>query len=109
MELESVLGANVRDLREARGFTQAQLGERAGVSDQLIGRLERADNQTTLKSIKKVAEALGVDPLDLFSRTPLVAPEGDRARLLQKIKSRIERLDAAELVKVDVAIRVALE
>lgn len=109
LELEAILGANVRALREKQGLTQAQLGERAGVSDQLIGRLERADTQTTLKSVKKVAAALGVDPLDLFSREPMVAPEGERARLLQKITMRISRLGEKELAKVDVAVRVALE
>lgn len=109
MELEAILGANVRALREARGLTQAQLGELAGVSDQLVGRLERADSQTTLKSIKKIAAALGVDPLDLFSREPVVEPEGERARLLQKITARVSRLGERELEKVDVAVRVALE
>jgi transcriptional regulator with XRE-family HTH domain len=109
VELEAILGANVRALREARGLTQAQLGELAGVSDQLIGRVERADNQATLKSIKKVAAALGVDALDLFSREPLVQPEGERARLLQKITTRVSRLGERELERVDLAVRVALE
>ncbi|WP_372423716.1 helix-turn-helix domain-containing protein [Salinarimonas chemoclinalis] len=108
MELEAILGANVRALREARGFTQAQLGERAGVSDQLVG-LERAEGEPTLKSVKKIAAALGVDPLDLFSRAPPVEPEGARARLLQRITTRVSRLGERELEKVDVAVRVALE
>ncbi|MGP9821340.1 helix-turn-helix transcriptional regulator [Salinarimonas sp. NSM] len=108
MELEAILGANVRALREARGLTQAQLGERAGVSDQLIGRMERAEGEPTLKSVKKIAAALGADPLDLFSREPVVEPTGARARLLQKITTRVSRLGERELEKVDVAVRVAL-
>ena len=50
----------VRRLRRQRGWRQADLGRRIGVSRELISRLERGDVRgLTLGSIEKVADSLG--------------------------------------------------
>lgn len=45
-------------LRKARGWTQAELGRRAGMPQNVISRLERSDdNLITLRTLIKIANA----------------------------------------------------
>lgn len=59
-------GRNVRRLREARGYTQMALAERAGINRSTLADYERgaADN-VELKTIVALAAALEVRPADL--------------------------------------------
>lgn len=51
----------IRELREARGLTQAQLARRARTSQSAISRLEDADyDALKLETLRKVAAALDV-------------------------------------------------
>jgi transcriptional regulator with XRE-family HTH domain len=56
----------VRKLREARGWTQEELAERAEVSATYIGFVERGDNVPTLTIILQIAKAFGVRPSELL-------------------------------------------
>ncbi|MBI5482172.1 MAG: helix-turn-helix transcriptional regulator [Deltaproteobacteria bacterium] len=67
------LGVRVRQARERAGLTQAALAERAGVTDETIGRLERGAFEPALSTLVAVADALDVD-LD-----SLVRPKGGSA------------------------------
>jgi transcriptional regulator with XRE-family HTH domain len=67
----SAIGARIRQLRLARSprLTQEQLAERAGVSVDLIGKLEQGQRQTAqLGSLQKLANALGVEVSLLLAR-----------------------------------------
>lgn len=46
--LTALLGKPLRNLREAAELTQAQLGDRVGVSAAAIGQFERGDKQPRL-------------------------------------------------------------
>ncbi len=61
-----LFGAVVRELREARGWTQEQLAERSDMNASYLGFVERGDNVPTLTIIIQIAEGLGVDPADLL-------------------------------------------
>lgn len=50
-----------RKLREARGFSQGTLGERAGLTQATISHIETG-RPTTFESIEKAARVLGVQP-----------------------------------------------
>lgn len=55
------------ELRKAKGWTQAELGHQAGGLDQShISNFERGEGKVTLRSIRKIAEALGVPIVELF-------------------------------------------
>lgn len=49
----------LRALRQARGLTQAQLGERLGVSQKRIARIESAPEVTSFDQISRIVGALG--------------------------------------------------
>ena len=57
----SGFGSRLRQLREAAGLTQEQLGERAGMQYQSIAKYERGAVEPTWPNVVKLAEALGVD------------------------------------------------
>lgn len=74
MGVQEVFAANVRRYRIAAGLTQEELAEVAGLHRTYIGRIEQNRGNVTLKSIGKIADALGVDPavllLDGFDAPP---------------------------------------
>jgi transcriptional regulator with XRE-family HTH domain len=53
-------GEMLRELREARGLTQAELGERAGMAYQTIAKYERGASEPIWTTVTKLADALGV-------------------------------------------------
>jgi DNA-binding XRE family transcriptional regulator len=50
----------MKELRQDKGLTQAELGERCGVSRQLIGLVETGVMQSYPSLQKRIARALGV-------------------------------------------------
>jgi len=58
---------NLRAIRRARGLTQVQLAERAGIDQGTVSKIERGYDQVSLRTIYALAEALNVEPPELFS------------------------------------------
>ena len=53
-------------VRQRKALTQQQLAERAGVNRVTIVRLEGGEDQPFPTTVRKLADALGVDPEDLM-------------------------------------------
>jgi ribosome-binding protein aMBF1 (putative translation factor) len=47
--------------RKAAGLTQKQLGEKLNLPQSQISRIERKPDHTTVRTLKRIAKALGVD------------------------------------------------
>lgn len=60
-------GARVRAARSARGFSQADLATRVGLSPNHLGVLERGEKVPTLETVEAVAKALGVTAAELIA------------------------------------------
>lgn len=58
-EAQHVFGDVIREVRKKQGWSQIELGERAGVSRPTIARIE-ANNDVSTATIAKVAQALGL-------------------------------------------------
>lgn len=67
LKLQWTLGDVVRKLREGKGWTQTQLGEKAGLDKSAIVRLERESHKSERQTIERVARALGVFAADVYS------------------------------------------
>lgn len=56
------LAYRLHELREARGWSQAELARRMGTSQQAISRLEQGDHDgVTLRTLSRMAEALDAE------------------------------------------------
>lgn len=61
----------IREARERLGLTQAQLGERMGVSEQQVARYERGDRRLTIQMMARFAATLNVTPAELVAGMPV--------------------------------------
>ena len=59
-------GSDIAAARKARGWTQAQLARRTKIPQSQISRIERNPDRTTIRTLKKLAKALGVDVRQLI-------------------------------------------
>jgi transcriptional regulator with XRE-family HTH domain len=61
-----VYGARLRQLRQERALSLRELGERSGVAFDTINKLENEHREAQLRTIRRLSEALGVEPKDLM-------------------------------------------
>lgn len=67
MQREMVkIGAKVRFERMAQTMTQVQLAQKAGISQAALVRIERNEADPHVSTIRKLSDALGVDPRELL-------------------------------------------
>ena len=62
------LTLRIRELRERRGWSQAELGRRAGVAASVVNRIERRGT-IALSTLEKIAAALKVSARSLIGRS----------------------------------------
>ncbi|KAJ54013.1 MAG: helix-turn-helix transcriptional regulator [Tateyamaria sp.] len=67
MKLRERVGLNVRNLRNSRGLSQEQLALAAEVDRSYISEIELAKNSASIDVLERIADALGVDPKELFN------------------------------------------
>jgi len=70
----------IRQARQLRGLTQAQLAERVGTTAATVSRLEKETMTVSTEWLSRFAVALDVHPADLLER-----PERHSTRLLGKV------------------------
>lgn len=60
------LGERIRSLRRAMDMTQEALAEKAGLSIQHVGEVERGSGNPTLSSLAKLSKGLEITMAELF-------------------------------------------
>lgn len=66
----AMVGAHVRRLRKARGLTQGALGQAIGINANLLGRIERGEQNLTVLTLARLAAGLEVGLSDLVQACP---------------------------------------
>ena len=64
--LRTKFGRRLRYLRRLRDLTQEQLAETVDISVDFLSNIERGVNAPSFDTLERLAEALQVDPRDLF-------------------------------------------
>lgn len=105
MDLLETLGARVRDARTARGWSQAELARRSGLSLRFVADLEHGKGNISVLRLSEVAQALGLPLVRFFEEERRhVALVGLRGAGKTTIGLRLaERLDRV-FVDVDTAV-----
>ena len=63
----SSLGIHIRQLREKKNISQQGLADDCCIPKAQIGRIERAEINTTIRTIIKISNALDIEPKELLS------------------------------------------
>ncbi|SNY95286.1 helix-turn-helix domain-containing protein [Flagellimonas pacifica] len=66
LEIIKRVGKRIRFLRDEKGMSQHDLSIEADIPKTQVGRVERAENNTSLVTLNRIAGALGVSLHDLF-------------------------------------------
>lgn len=74
------VGRRVAEVRSEAGLTQETLAERLEVALTYVARIEQGRQNVTLRSLARVAEALGVDPRVLLDAPTSPPPRRGRPR-----------------------------
>ena len=67
-----VTSATIKNLREKRNLTQADLAERIGVSSKTISKWETAKGLPDVSLLQPLAQALGISVIELMNGEPIV-------------------------------------
>ena len=65
------LGRTVREMREARGWTQARLAEESGMTQPAVARFEAGGTVPTIPVLERIAKALEADLVVRLDPRPL--------------------------------------
>ena len=101
IEYPSPIGSEIRRLRQARGWTLAELARRVGTSAPTLHRYENGWDQFRMDTLRKIAAALGASlEVRLVDRASPTTPVSARALvrrlapLFWDARLRVELLDA---------------
>lgn len=83
MERQALFGSRIRSIREAADLSREVVAERAGISANYLGEIERGEKWPTLDMIERIAAALQVSPPAFFEYE---AEEVDNNVLLSKLQ-----------------------
>ena len=67
-DLPKTVGRNLRAYRLEKGLSQEAFADQLGVHRTYMGGVERGERNLTLKSLERMAEQIGVEPLTLLGK-----------------------------------------
>ena len=88
MDITQLFIYNLKKWRKKRGLSQKGLAERCGTGHTYIRQIETAQGNPSFLFIGKLADALGIEPYQLFyDDTPVSFGEPGQSELIDPIKS----------------------
>jgi transcriptional regulator with XRE-family HTH domain len=104
---QKIVGARIRALRQQKGWTQEELGGRAELDFTTIGGAEPGEKSLSLRSLVRVAEALGVDVAWLVRQSESATGEAECEGLIEELRAVVADLPPGELRHVLELVRAA--
>ena len=93
------IGNRIKEIRTAKGWTQAKLAEESGVEPSNISHIERAATKLSLPTMVNIANALGVT-LDEIAYGSLVKSSHVSVRMIDDILSDCSQEELKSLAEV---------
>jgi transcriptional regulator with XRE-family HTH domain len=101
--LRHTLATNIRNHRNLLGYSQVKLAEIANIAPAYLAMIELEKNFPSDKVLERIAQALKIDPTELFSKTCIPVEE---ARTLQKfILEDIEQIVKKQIIRFETKYR----
>lgn len=101
MSLAVIFGANLRHYRKVRQLTQSELAEKAGLSTEMISKMERGIASPSLATVERLSGILDMPAVAFFGAGAVQMPDSERSRLVLKIHTRLSRLNEDHLARAD--------
>ena len=98
MDIREILAANIKETRRKKGLTQEKLAEKANMSLHYLAILELARRFPSGEMLERLAEALEVEPHELFTVAP--SPQNELEQLRREIKNDIKNAFGERLEQV---------
>jgi len=105
-EILKIFGKRLRSLRRAKDMTQEQVAERAGLSLQSVGEIERGRGNPTLVNVERLSDALDVELTELFD---LGDVKMTREQAVQEILARLEGATEEQVRDLLTMVRVLIQ
>ncbi|WP_045518902.1 helix-turn-helix domain-containing protein [Neobacillus niacini] len=67
--MNDLIGVKIKSLRKERKLTLKQIADQTSLSISFLSQVERSKSSITLETLKKISEALGVNPSYFFSES----------------------------------------
>ncbi|PKM80024.1 MAG: DNA-binding protein [Firmicutes bacterium HGW-Firmicutes-14] len=83
---KSLIGANLRRIREAQGLSQSEVADRSGISRLAYRNIETGSSTPKVSTLQNIVAGMGIKLQDLF--VPLRTLKNVRFRALKKMNSR---------------------
>lgn len=87
MHIGQQVGRRLREYREARGLTQAQLAELLGKQDEAISNIERGRVYPSLRTLEQLARIFEIAVKDFFEETQPTDATTSQSKYAGKIRS----------------------
>ena len=102
-DIRDVFADNLKKFRQARGWSQAFLAEKAEISTNYIGILENAVKFPSSEMIQKLALALEIDPTDLFAKeiNPIITMKKNQKEALLAVGGMLGSIITDKIRKLD--------
>lgn len=88
-------GRRIRTIRKRTGLTQERLSERAGITPDYVGRIERGQGAVTLETLNRIAVALAVPLRQLLDTHEITS--ASREEILKSIQLILRKKGVEEL------------
>ena len=87
MDIKVLLGKRIREIRQIRRYTQAQLAELLGIDDKHLSRIELGKNMPNPSVLEKISVVFNIEIKDLFEFSHLKSSEDIKRTLLTTIEN----------------------
>ena len=96
--LPKIIGRQVRRLRKASGWTQADLAEQIGTSLDMIGRIERGQASPSITTIVQLARSLDCEPAHLLMNQDVeLFPSGSMHQSYSQLYTKLVGISDVDL------------
>jgi len=79
-----MFGEKIKTIRELRGFSQEYMAVKLDIAQNTYSKIERSQTKLSALALQKIAELLGVSPIDILSHHPVLLNFEAKAEQKQK-------------------------
>jgi transcriptional regulator with XRE-family HTH domain len=92
--VRSLIGGRIQQLRKHRGFSQAELAERAGLDVNFLGGVERGERNPSVATLVHVADALDIELAAVVD----LRESDDTDTIRRELTERLRRMERPQLL-----------